>query len=625
MNDLGEVHLFVLWENARKAEERIMQDIRSKFEVLAAVPASWPRGISAATAFKRFYGTFLVDPEGKAKRAGAGEFLVVVVRDPNPVYKLVETVRGLEKVDVNIFDLKYVYRSWVGGQHRVHGTNSTEEARRDIMLLTGHPLSSWIDKSAVGKPISVLQNLTGWPSLAAVFDFLNETIPYAVLRNGEGLPGEFDPVHDDIDLLVSNLSDCVGLLGAKKAGDKGSLYTIDVAGEKIKLDIRHVGDGYYDESWQRRMLADAVKNPGGVKTLDETNLFYALVYHAVYQKRFIAADYPAKAAAAAKAAGLEGNGFDDWVRLLENFMSENGYRFTRPKDTSVSLNKPLAAWREKAVEATGLFALCDVRLSSVTERALDSKRSYTELILDAVMDGVDVEIEYSAHMPKLGDLQFKTADLFYRAAPANAREPLNWHVGRTGGYFVWKKLAGSSLAARLLYGPGIPEEAADRLAGDAIAIDKALEASGVVHRDIRPETLFMTDDGALVLTGFRFAVKAKSYSKETPWLRKDPLSRLAPLGGDYAPQPGRWNNAFSLEKCLALLPQTKAVTAARTELARRAEQSPALAVRLPAKTRIQMFFKWLEFALSDAFGANKRSKAKHSAQKRFALAAFRSN
>lgn len=620
MNAVGEVHLFVLWENARVAEKRIMADLRSRFTVLAAVPARWPRGMSPADAFKRFYGTFLSDPEGKARRAGGGEFLVVVVLDRNPKYEMVNTARGIEMVDVNIFNLKYTYREWVGGQHRVHGTNSTEEARRDVMLLTGRPLAEWIDGTATGKPMNVLPGQTGWKSMEEMFAFMGETFPYAVLRNGEGLPDSFDPTHDDVDLLVAGLSDCVGLLGARKAGG-GALYFVNVGGKDVKLDIRSIGDGYFDEGWQRRMLATRVKNPRGVYVLSAENHFHALVYHAVFQKREIASDYPAKAAAAARAAGVSGRGFDDWTAALGQFMAEHGYGFARPNDRTVSINLPLSRWREKAVEAAGLFGLSDVVLFDVLGRALGARRSLTDVVLSAEMGGVPCRIEYGDSLGGLDGGEYAAAAAFFATAPEYATEPLCWHVGRRGAYMVWRRECGQSLAGRLRYGPDITDAEADRIAADALAIAEALDKAGIVHRDIRPENLFLTDAGGLKLVGFRFAVMRDKHSKEATPLRKNALKLLSSLGGDCALSPGRWNDAWSLARCLDMLPQTDAVAEAGRQLKKAASRGKGtLYVRLPAKLRLKMFFCWIRLWVGGMF--NSRAAEKNRVRREFARTAF---
>ena len=144
----AEIHLFVLWPRARRIEERILEDMGKNVEILAKIKTSWPKGMAPDEGYLKFYGPGLPDAAGKAKRAGVGEFLIAIVRLAEPVYDWRMTQRGHEKVNLVMFDLKWRYREWTGGLHQVHGTASTDEARRDILLLTGQTLESWVDGSA---------------------------------------------------------------------------------------------------------------------------------------------------------------------------------------------------------------------------------------------------------------------------------------------------------------------------------------------------------------------------------------------------------------------------------------------------------------------------------------------
>lgn len=618
-----EIHLFVLWQNARQSEERILADMRENLDVLATVDSSWPVAVSAEQGFRRFYGTFLQDAAGKVRRVGSGNFLVVVVRDNAPVYEYVETARGIERVDVNIFHKKYEYRSWVGGQHRVHGTNSPEEAKRDVMLLTGIPLAEWVSGAAVGKPQTVLPGQSGWARLDEMFRFLNETIPYAVLRNGDSLPSQFDPLHDDIDLLVSDAKDCIGLLGARKIAGGGSLYAVQVGGQNVKLDIRSVGDGYYDTSWARDMLATRCPNNGGVQILSPRNLHYALLYHVLYHKHSVASDYPTKIAVSAKAMGMEKCEPDEWLVSLDAFMRENGYRFTTPRDKTVHVNSAVGKWRDEASAAAAIFGLADVHPVRPLERAFRA-RGLTDLILEGVVDGATRRIAYGRLIPAFGEGEFHAAAAFRSAAPNVSIEHLTWHVGQCGGYVVTAATPGESLASRLVYGAAISDSEADRWAADAIEIAKGLEAAGIVHRDICPENIWIAPDG-LKLDGFRFALIRKTYRKEVTALRKRPLELLAKIGGDFALTPGCWNDCASLAKVLELLPQTDAVRAAIDTLRTKAgERNASLCVKLPLRIRIRLFRTWLAYAIQDVFRPNSRAAEKHRVKKRFAYtAAFR--
>lgn len=618
----SEIHLFVLWEKARGEEKKILSDMRNRFSVLAEIEAQWPAEVGAEKGFRRFYGTFLPNAAAKARNAGEGAFLIVVVCDPSPVYEMVETVRGTENVDVNIFRRKYVYRDWVGGHHRVHGTNSTAEARRDVMLLTGHPLEEWIDGTAIGKPMTVLPGQGGWRSMGEMFAFLNETIPYVVLREGEYLPEGIGFGHD-IDLLVPDKSDAVGLLNAEKQEGWDALYAVKVGGKKINLDFGYVGDGCFDEGWQREMLRHRTRTAKGVYVLSPLNYFYSLTYRAVFQKKKVLKYHLQKLEELSREVDGSGNCFDEWVRSLLEFIKTHGYTFPKPKGRRIRSNKPLQTWRVKAEEAKEVLGVRDIWPADFMERAF-GERVMTENIFYAHdFDGNALRVEYGTQLRELGEGEFRMAKIFAAAVPDLAVAPVCWHWGREGSFMVYEQIQGMSFRARLEYGPELGTDEAESIAVALLRMADVLRDIGLVHRDIRPENIWLGEDGKIRLRGFRFAVDRRSYRKECSTLRKDPLNRLAKIGGDFVAEPGVWNDAVSFARCLEKLPATEKVRAAISELNALAERTKPLCVRLPAKVRIRLFFVWLKFAIADLLRPHSRAAAKHAVCRRFAWNAVR--
>ncbi len=233
-------------------------------------------------------------------------------------------------------------------------------------------------------------------------------------------------------------------------------------------------------------------------------------------------------------------------------------------------------------------------------------------------------IAYGRLIPAFGEGEFRSATAFRSAAPNVSVEHVTWHVGRRGGYVVTAATPGESLASRLAYGAAVSDSEADRWAADAIEIARGLEAAGVVHRDIRPENIWIAPDG-LKLDGFRFALIRKAYRKEVTALRKRPLELLAKIGGEFVSTPGCWNDCASLAKTLELLPQTDAVRAAIGVLrSKAAERNAGLCVKLPLRIRIRLFITWLAYAVQDVFRPHSRTAEKHRVKKSFAYtAAFR--
>lgn len=180
-------------------------------------------------------------------------------------------------------------------------------------------------------------------SISEVFYLLNQAeISYLVLRNYDNLlaPEMYMDGHGDVDMLCADSQKIVKLLGAQSTrkdqppfvGD-GTHYHIYVGGEKVSLDLRYVGDDYYCKEWQEDILSKRVAH-NGFYVMDKENYFYSLIYHAILQKQKLSVEYQKRLSDMAKNLQIEtGEGSEsDFIRLLNEFMRKNGYRYTYPTD-----------------------------------------------------------------------------------------------------------------------------------------------------------------------------------------------------------------------------------------------------------------------------------------------------
>ena len=140
-----ELHLFVLWEKARRVEARVLDDLGRQADI--EVIGKWELAFTgpAAEAYPAFYGRKKpLDGRLKARKCGRGAFLLVVVRNLNPTYGS-RWARDEKYYIANelMYDLKARYREWAGRKHRIHGTTSVKEFARDIFILTGHTADEW--------------------------------------------------------------------------------------------------------------------------------------------------------------------------------------------------------------------------------------------------------------------------------------------------------------------------------------------------------------------------------------------------------------------------------------------------------------------------------------------------
>ena len=350
----AELHLFIIWQNARNQSDVILDDLKRHFEIRRVYELQWSEAHFSSN-ISRFYGQKLPRDSYKETHCGRGPFLLIVVRDNAPHYELRATSRGEAVVNTRCFDSKERYRELTGGGHRIHGTTSPGETDHDLVLLlqlTAAEFESTCSDPWNGEVEKLEQDLAGaegWRSLTELFHVLNSAIPYAVLRNFEGLPEAATlPGHGDIDLLCSNAQEMAFIANATPLFREQFrvLHQVSVAGAPLLFDFRFVGDHYYDPAWERDMLARRIHSPKGFYHLGSEDHFYSLLYHAAVHKPSIAADYAARLATLSSGHDTYGaqslTTTEEVNKVLDAYLSSHDYRFVEPQDSSVYFNMSVA-------------------------------------------------------------------------------------------------------------------------------------------------------------------------------------------------------------------------------------------------------------------------------------------
>lgn len=135
-----------------------------------------------------------------------------------------------------------------------------------------------------------------WESAKSVFEKLNEKFTYLVIRNHEGF---YNSIlldnHADIDILCEkkDRKEIIKILDAlPRLKRKDSIhYKILVSSEYIPIDIRVVGDGYYDKNWESQMLRSREYDSRGFYHMNSDDYFWSLLYHALYHKGKLSSEY----------------------------------------------------------------------------------------------------------------------------------------------------------------------------------------------------------------------------------------------------------------------------------------------------------------------------------------------
>ena len=152
-----------------------------------------------------------------------------------------------------------------------------------------------------------------------------------ILRNFENI--ETDLVsdnHNDIDILCKNRDIVSKALHATQKKNKDPIhYLVFVDSKQVNLDIRQVGDGYYDANWEQAILDNKKHYNNQFYIMDEENYLYTLIYHVFIQKYSVGKDYLQRISMLVAKMGMDvGN---DYIELLEKYMSSKKYRYTYPE------------------------------------------------------------------------------------------------------------------------------------------------------------------------------------------------------------------------------------------------------------------------------------------------------
>lgn len=181
-----------------------------------------------------------------------------------------------------------------------------------------------------------------WNSVEELFEQLNSSgMRYVVLRNYEEMHKAkfFCNNHEDIDFLCENGYEFAKVLHAeaKMGKDDGIHYYIQIKDRNVPVDLRSVGDNYYDTRWCESMLENRVMaDNGNWYVMLSKDYYYSLIYHIIVQKAFISLDYMGKLNEIAQKAGLPTqNSWKQHLKSLIKYMKHYGYYFVEPKDSSV--------------------------------------------------------------------------------------------------------------------------------------------------------------------------------------------------------------------------------------------------------------------------------------------------
>ena len=167
-----------------------------------------------------------------------------------------------------------------------------------------------------------------------------KNVDYVVLRNFEQFNSNewMLDAHPDIDILCANREDVKCLIGFSPKGSRedGIHYSVCIADKKVDIDLRTVGDGYYDRQWEYSIIKNRV-GQNNFYIPSPQDYFYSLLYHAYIQKPVVSQDYVNRLCELSAKASVDFHP-EKAVASLDAYIASRGYKYTYPEYIGAYVN-----------------------------------------------------------------------------------------------------------------------------------------------------------------------------------------------------------------------------------------------------------------------------------------------
>ena len=190
-----------------------------------------------------------------------------------------------------------------------------------------------------------LPGTCGWDSFEQLFTFLSKAVVWCLLRNYEyHLEGSFWERDKDLDILSPKLDLLICACNAVPRYGGISSYRTTVEGRCLNLDLRYIGDKYYDPAWTIDILRTRVLEKHNIYRPSDDHYLYMLIYHALLQKSHFSGHYQSRIKSLSSDLNIpwktESLGPSDFrellLKTLDSFLQQNNYVYTYTADSYVN-------------------------------------------------------------------------------------------------------------------------------------------------------------------------------------------------------------------------------------------------------------------------------------------------
>lgn len=153
-------YLFIIWNKALFAKDKIIKDIEENFRILYQSTIYWDEKHYHLN-LKGLYGHKIPDVDDKISCIGKGPFELIVFEDENPVFGERGNANDTLWCNTRVFDKKALYRNWTGGAFRIHGSSNEEEFNHDMAVLIGPEYRQILKEKEIHRNIKSIEGFKG--------------------------------------------------------------------------------------------------------------------------------------------------------------------------------------------------------------------------------------------------------------------------------------------------------------------------------------------------------------------------------------------------------------------------------------------------------------------------------
>ena len=133
---MNNYYIFIIWNKALFCKRKILEDLRKSFSVEKYFYIRWEKDRFTINQ-KALYGHKSTDASEKVKYTGKGEFLLILIKDHDPVFEKITTSNGSDIVNIRVLKKKKLYRKWTADNFRIHASVNEKETNHDLTILLG--------------------------------------------------------------------------------------------------------------------------------------------------------------------------------------------------------------------------------------------------------------------------------------------------------------------------------------------------------------------------------------------------------------------------------------------------------------------------------------------------------